>query len=123
MHTDDYFSARATGAIPAKTIVKFTGNPDEVAPATAATDPLAGVVDLGATLAGQMVDVAYGDVCEVVAGGAIAAGDPLTANAAGRAVAAVKVAGQTVRVIGFAKAAAVDGDIVDFIVAPSLIVG
>lgn len=124
MNSDDFFTARAAAPIAAKTIVKFTGNADEVAPATAATDPIAGVVDMGATAAGQMVDVAYGDIFEVTAGGAFAAGDPLTANAAGRAVAAAKIAGQVVRVIGVARvAAAADGDIVDFLVAPSFIAG
>lgn len=122
MTTDDFFSAKAGAAIAAKTIVKFTAVRNEVAPATAGTDALAGVADMGAA-SGDMVDIAYGDIFEVVAGGPIAAGDPLTADAQGRAVKAVKSAGVTVHVIGYARVPAVAGDIFDFIVARGVIVG
>lgn len=122
MNTDDFFPATAAATIPARTIAKFTATRNEVAPATAATDPLAGVVDLE-TAAGGLADVAYGGVFEVKAGGNIAAGDPLTADANGCAVKAVAVAGQTVRVIGFARTPAVAGDLFDYVAAPSVIVG
>lgn len=94
-------------------------------PAAAATDKLLGVVDeVGADAAGQTIDVTELGLADVRAGAAFADGAPLTADAQGRAVAAVLVAGSTVSVIGYARAAAAAaGDIVPMLVAPSLIVG
>lgn len=114
----------AAGVIAAKSFVKFTANRNEVAQASAATDKLAGVADLGASAAGQMVDVARGEFFEVTCGAvAIAAGDAITSDANGLAVTAAKVAGQTVYVAGFADVAANPGDVFRCLVAPSLIVG
>lgn len=113
----------ATAAISAKHLVKFTANAGEVAPATAATDKLAGVADLGATVSGEMVDVAIGGMDEVVAGGNIAAGDKLTSDANGKAVVATFAAGVTTHVVGVALAPGVDGDLISYLVAPSVIAG
>jgi hypothetical protein len=121
--TAEMRSFRAAGVIGARKIVKFTSNRGEVALASAATDKLAGVADLGASEAGQIVDVAEGEYFEVVAGGAVAAGDMLTANADGAAVVAAAIAGQTVHVIGRAEVPAVAGDIFLAYLAPSVIVG
>jgi hypothetical protein len=112
-----------TGAAGDKTIVKFTANRGEVAPATAATDKIAGVLALAATAVGEVVDVAMGGVHEVVAGGAIAAGDPLTTDANGAAVPAAFAAGAARHVIGKALVPAVAGDIFPYLVAPSVIAG
>jgi len=113
----------ATGAMAANTIVRFTANRGEVTPATAATDKIAGVLALGASAAGDMVDVAYEGVHEVVAGGTIAAGDPLTTNASGQAIVATFAAGQMRHVIGFALVPAVAGDVFRFQIQRQVIAG
>lgn len=118
-----HYTFFTTGPIASKRIAKFTANPREVSPAAAATDKLAGVVDFAATAAGQPVDIAVGGVDEVQAGGNIAAGDPLTSDANGKAVVATYTAGVTKHVIGKALAPAVDGEIVPYVVAPSVIAG
>lgn len=116
-------SFTAAADIPANSIVKFTMNDGEVAPAMAATDKIAGVTDSVAVVAGQMVDVAIAGFHPVKAGGVIAAGDPLTADAASKAVVATFAAGVNKFVIGRALAKGVAGDLVLFLVAPSNIAG
>lgn len=112
-----------SAAVTAKRIVAFTANAGEVAPATAATDKLAGVADLGATAAGQIVDVPITGESEVTAGGNIAAGDKLTTDGFGRAVAATFGVGVAKHVIGVALAPGVAGDLVPYLVALSVIAG
>jgi hypothetical protein len=119
----EFKSFRATADIAPNTIVKFTANPGEVAPATAATDKIAGVTDSVAVKAGQMVDVAIEGCLPVKAGGVIAAGDPLTADASSKAVAAAFAEGVMKFVVGRALAPAVADDLVLFQVAPSVIAG
>lgn len=99
----------ASGAIPQHRIVK-TGAAGKVAQATASSDALYGVSDeLGAD-DGERADVHLVGIANVEYGGVIAAGDPLTSDADGKAVAAGAV-GQTHRVIGTACVAGVAGDI------------
>lgn len=116
-------SYRAAVDIPANSIVRFTTNAGEVTLATAVTDKLAGVTDNVAVKAGDQVDVAYDGILPVKAGGNIAAGDPLTTNAASKAVVATFAATQMRHVIGRALAPAVADDLVLFHVAPSVIAG
>jgi hypothetical protein len=119
----EFKSFKAAADIAPNSIVKFTANAGEVAPATAATDKIAGVTDSVAVSAGQMVDVAIEGILPVKAGGNIAAGDPLTANANSKAVAATFTAATMKFVIGRALAPAVADDLVLFQVAPSVIAG
>jgi hypothetical protein len=116
-------SFKAAVDIPANSIVKFTANDGEVTLATAATDKIAGVTDSVDVKAGSMVDVAFEGLHPVKAGGVIAAGDPLTADATSRAVAATFTAATMKFVIGPAAAKAVAGDLVLFHIAPSVIAG
>ena len=119
-----YRSFAAAATIAAKSFVKFTANRNEVAQASAATDKLAGAADLAALAAGDLVDVQLDGLGEVTCGAvAIAAGDPITADANGLAKTAVLVAGQTVHVAGFALVPAAPGDIFAFQVERSVIVG
>lgn len=118
-----YKSFAASAAITAKRLVKFTDTAGEVAPATSATHKIAGAADLGATAAGQLVDVAMVGDAEVTAGGNIAAGDKLTSDANGKAVVATLAAGVTRHVFGVALAPGVDGDIIPYLVAHSVIAG
>lgn len=119
-----YKSFTAAGVVAAKSFVKFTANRWEAAQASAATDKIAGVSDLGATAAGEIMDVPVDGVHEVTCGAvAIAAGDPITSDANGLAKTAALVAGQTVHVAGKALVPAAPGDVFLFQVSPSVIVG
>lgn len=74
----------------------------------AATDAIFGVSDsLGQTTANEPLDVIRGGIAEVIYGGTVTRGQPLTSDASGRAVAAT-VAGS--RIIGFAEVSGVVGD-------------
>ena len=87
--------------------------------ATAATEALVGTADELGKQPNGGADVAMSDQPEVEAGGAIAAGDPLTSDAQGRAVKAT-AAGN--RIIGFACKAATDaGEIIDYQFAPGFL--
>ncbi len=122
MSQTDFKSFMAGGALTGRLIAKYTANRGECVLATAATDALAGVVDLDAA-AGQMADVAIGDCFEVKLGGTVAAGDPLTADNTSRAIKAVKSNGVVVYCIGFAQAPGIAGDIVPYVVSPFVIAG
>lgn len=101
-------------------ILKFgAGGVAEVA--TAGTDPLIGAAGSLGAPANGMVDVTEVGWSEVRAGGNIAYGDPLTANNLGKAIKAVPVAGSVVRIIGFARSDASDGDIIPYLVAPGVL--
>lgn len=89
--------------------------------ATAATQTLIGTSDELGKQPNGTVDVAMSDLPEVESGAAIAVGDPLTADAEGRAVKAT-VAGQ--RIIGFSFASASgEGEIIDYIYSPGFFAG
>ena len=83
--------------------------------ATAATDALVGTADELGTQANGRVDVCMGWLPEVEAGGTLAAGDPITSDANGKAVKAT--AGGN-RIIGFAMTSASAGDIIPYQFAP-----
>jgi hypothetical protein len=114
-------SYEASAAIGAYLIVAFSdaANSSKVAGATSATAPLVGTTgQVGASAAGQMVDVERTNVPRVTLGGTVAAGDPLTSNNASKAIKAT-VAGQ--RVIGFAEQPGVANDIINYAAAPGVL--
>lgn len=114
----------AGGAINARALVKPDSTAGQVVAATAATDFLIGVcVQPSGAASADRVDVAMEGLIEVVAGGTIAAGDPITAGAAGVAVTAAPSAGVNNRLIGFAYEAGVVGDIIRVIYSPCLMQG
>jgi len=105
-------SYAAVANLAGRRIVKFSGA--GIGIAVAATDLAIGVSDTLDATSGQMVDVIMDGSAEVVLGGAVSAGQPVTADAAGAAIAAT-VAGNIA--IGFALATGVAGDIIDVALA------
>jgi hypothetical protein len=106
----------AGGAIAANTIVKFGADDDTVVIATAAADLSIGVAENITAASGERVDVIQQGIADVKAGGSIARGAMVTANASGQAVAAAS----TNRTIGIALASAASGDIIPVLIAPSV---
>lgn len=104
-------------------IVKFsdTTASQKIATAAANTEPHVGVSDGMGASAGGMCDVHRGGLVSVQLGGAVAAGDPLTSDAAGKAIKAVAAVSTTVRVIGYADAPGVADDIIDAFLSPAIL--
>ena len=114
----------AVAAISAYHIVKPSGvNDGEVVPAAASTDPIIGVSQNIDVASGQFVDVIHSDSANVVSGGVIAFGDPLTSDANGCAIKAVPAAGANMRLIGQALSSGVAGDIIPVLVNPGSMQG
>lgn len=94
-----------------------------VAEATANTQPSIGVFDklAGSAVIGEMVDVHRSGLVSVELGGTVTAGQALTSDAQGRAIAAVAAPATQVRIIGFADQPGVIGDVIDAWIEPSLL--
>lgn len=105
-------SYTAPAALAGRRIVKFVAG--GVGAAAAATDLAIGVSDTLDATAGQTVDVIMNGSAEVVLGGTVAAGAPITSDANGAGVNA-GTAGNIA--IGYALAAGVAGDIIDVALA------
>lgn len=114
---------KAEGTVGAYRIVKHGSANQTCVVAAAATDKLVGTSDALAHVAGDLVDVDLRAVCEVVLGGTVARGDPLTSDASGAAVAAAPAAGSNVRIIGFADMSGVAGDVITYLRAPGVLQG
>lgn len=113
----------ASAAILGCRIVVFsdTAASSKIATAAAATTPTLGISDaMGAPLDG-MCDVHRSGLVPVELGGTVTAGAPLMADADGRAITATALAATTRRVIGYADAPGVVGDIIPAWLAPSLL--
>lgn len=113
----------AGAAIAGYRIVKFSDSAasNTVTQADSNTAPSLGVSDaMGADLGG-MCDVHRGGLISVELGGSVNAGDPLTADADGKAIAAVAAAGTTLRIIGFADEPGISGDVIDAFLSPALL--
>ncbi|MCD7099113.1 hypothetical protein [Stenotrophomonas sp. MMGLT7] len=124
MHIPGLTNAFLAGAaIAARRITKHGAADGEALQAAAATDALNGISTDIPTAAGMTVDVTRSGLAAVEYGGAVAAGQPLTADAQGRAVAAAPAAGANVRIIGFAEVSGVLGDIGSVWIAPGVIQG
>ena len=85
--------------------------------AAAAGDASFGVSDsLGAAAANDPVDIIRGGIAEVVYGGTVTRGDPLTSDSQGRAIKAAT--GN--RIVGFAEVSGVVGDRGSVFIAPGV---
>lgn len=104
-------------------IVSFSdaASSKKVSHSAAGTDAHIGVSDAMGADAGGMCDVHRGGLVSVQLGGAVNAGDLLTADADGKAVAAAAVASTTIRIIGYADEPGVADDIIDAFLAPGIL--
>jgi hypothetical protein len=112
----------ASAAINPYRIIAFSdaANSSKIATAASATAALIGTTGKVGGAIGAMVDVHRGGLNPVQLGGTVAAGDPLTANAAGKAIKAT-IAGQ--RIIGSAEQPGIADDIIDYFSAPGVLGG
>ena len=113
----------AGAAVTKHRIIKHGADDDNVIQAAAATDKIMGVTTLLDIDSGERIDVIEHGIAEVEFGGTVTRGDPLTADANGKAVAAAPAAGTNNRIVGWALVSAVSGDIAKIKVAPSQIQG
>ncbi|MDZ4095470.1 MAG: capsid cement protein [Paracoccaceae bacterium] len=116
-------SYEASAAILGNRIVRFSdvAASTRIAMAAVNTDPAIGVSDrLGAEI-GDQCDIHVAGLASVELGAAVTAGAPLMSDASGRAIPAIAAAASTRRVIGFAHAPGVIGDIIDVWLAPGLL--
>lgn len=120
------FKAGAT--IAKNRIVKFGADDNHVIQGAAVSDLLFGVADFPGPLtdtcvAEDSIDVVLNGVAEVKLGGTVTRGNPLTSDATGQALAAAPSAGVNNRIIGFAMASGVSGDIIGVLLNPGYIQG
>lgn len=113
----------AGAAIPRRRIVKFGANDQQVVLAVAAADASIGITTEIDADANERIDVVLSNLAEVAYGGNVGRGDPLTSDAQGRAIAAAPAPGERQRIIGFAMAAGVVGDVGVCRIAPGFITG
>ncbi|CAG2129165.1 DUF2190 family protein [Cupriavidus numazuensis] len=113
----------AEGALAKNRIVAQGANDGGVKQAAAATDALLGATEGFAYADGDRVGVVRAGIADIEYGGNVTRGQPLTADASGRAVAAAPAGGANVRLIGFAEVSGVSGDICPVFLAPGLMQG
>lgn len=106
-----YKNFEAEGEIGPYVIVTHGTADYAVKAATGATVALVGTTDELGKLSNGCVDVCTGGIPEVALGGTVAAGDPLTSDASGKAVKAT-AAGN--RILGFALVSGASGDIIPY---------
>ena len=106
-----YKNFEADGEIGPYVIVTHGTADYAVKAATGATVALVGTTDELGKLSNGRVDVCTGGIPEVALGGTVAAGDPLTSDASGKAVKAT-AAGN--RILGFALVSGASGDIIPY---------
>lgn len=113
----------AQAAVAAFLIVKAGAADNQVLPAAAATDDIIGTADALDKAIGEIVDVPSAGIGEVVLGGAVARGKPITSDANGKGVQAAPAAGANNRIIGFAAVSGVAGDVIPYHIALGSIQG
>ena len=106
-----YKNFEAEGEIGPYVIVTHGTADYAVKAATGATVALVGTTDELGKLSNGRVAVCTGGIPEVALGGTVAAGDPLTSDASGKAVKAT-AAGN--RILGFALVSGASGDIIPY---------
>lgn len=117
-------SLEATTAVPKRTLVKLGAADGIGVPAVDGTAYIAGVsadvdIAIGERISVQMV----GCIADVIYGGNVTRGDPLTADASGRAITAAPAAGVNAFIVGYAEVSGVLADIGSLYVMPGRIQG
>lgn len=104
-------------------IVRFSdaANSQTVGVSSANSQALLGVSDRMGAEIGGMLDVHRDGLAPVQLGGTVAAGDPLTSDANGKAIKAVAAAGATIRIVGWADQPGVANDIIDAFISPGIL--
>lgn len=111
-------TVKGTAAIgTAYTIAKPGADDDTFSIASSATDALLGIFQHVTSAAGDAVELMLDDISQIVYGGTITRGDPLTSDANGKAVKAV--AGQNI--IGYATISGVANDIGFCLISPQIL--
>jgi len=105
---------KAPSAVAGRRAVTFGGADRTAAQASAVSNPLLGIAEQIGSRDNQRVDVIVSGIAEADAGGNITRGDALTTDANGKVV--TSSAG-TDRIVGIALQSAVDGDIIDVLIA------
>ena len=85
---------------------------------SAATDKSIGTSDELDHVTGEVVDTSASEVAKVRLGGAVAAGDALTSDANGKAIATTTIGH---RIIGFAEIAGVLDDVITYLRSPGVV--
>lgn len=116
-------SVLAQAVIAGFLIMKHGTVDNSAALATAPTDLLIGTNDSLAKDAGELVDYPTAGTGLVKLGGVVTRGQPITADAASKGVAAAPVAGVNNRIIGFALQSGVADDVIDYAIAPGYVQG
>ena len=94
-----------------------------MAQAAASTDLVIGVNEALPVAAGERVDVIRAGIADVEFGGNVTRGQPVTADADGKAVVAAPAAGVNAHIVGFAEVSAVAGDIAPVTLARGVMQG
>ena len=110
----------ASGAIPARTLVKFGADDATVTVAGAGDDAIGVTTEIDAA-DGETVDVHLGGVVEVIFGGNVARGKLIAAGANGHAVQAAPADNATVDTAGRAMCSGVANDIGLVLLAPGIL--
>ncbi|MGJ8563846.1 MAG: capsid cement protein [Alphaproteobacteria bacterium] len=114
----------ASGAIAKRRILALAATNGLVTQAVAASTALIGISDPGAdVVSGKTVDVITHGIAELDYGDTIANGDPITADADGKGIAAAPATGVNMSIIGFAVEDGEDGVIGSVRLAPAIITG
>jgi hypothetical protein len=114
-----YYPFLAGASVTPNRLVKIGSADQTVILGTAATERFVGVSAQSITTAsGDRVDVVTGGVYEVVAGGSVTRGNPVTSDANGAGVAAAPSAGTNNGIVGWALESAAAGDLFAVLIAP-----
>lgn len=117
-------SLEATTAITKRRLVKFGAADGAGVPAVDATAFIVGVnSDVDVAIGERASVFSTGNIADVEYGGTVTRGDPLTADAQGRAVTVGAVAGTNYFVVGYAEVSGVLGDIGSVYVIPHRLQG
>src|SRR5260221_8513962 len=113
----------AETAVGANLIVKYGSADDKVVLAAAVGDKLLGISEYVPGALGERIDITMHGIGDLILGGAVTRGDPITTDANGKGVTAAPGAGVNNRIIGVAMASGVLNDIIPVLISQSVMQG